>query len=178
MHNLMTVKQVLLAVLARRKRWILLIALAGAAISVPAAWMLSKEPPRFSTGALVLIESRPDRVPLFQDVSPYRPLAIHLAILRSRSLAESVIEALPRASVEDLVANPYGRDWSLEAQNWVRRLRGEEVVVESPQRRALSETSVIPITAGEKETRDSTVEGEPDERLPGLERSVAQNSKA
>ena len=50
-----------------------------------------------------------------------------------------MIESLPRDSVEDLVENPYSVDYILEFQNWIRRLRGEEVVVESPQRRALNE---------------------------------------
>jgi capsular exopolysaccharide synthesis family protein len=37
------------------------------------------------------------------------------------------------------VQNPYSVDYNLEFQNWIRRLRGEEIVVESPQRRALNE---------------------------------------
>jgi uncharacterized protein involved in exopolysaccharide biosynthesis len=50
-----------------------------------------------------------------------------------------VVESLPRNSVDDLITNSYSVDYSLELQNWIRRLRGEEVVVESPQRRALNE---------------------------------------
>jgi polysaccharide biosynthesis transport protein len=139
MDILTLVKQVALSVLNRRKKWVLLSMLGGLVVFIPVAWMMSEEPPRFRTSATILIESRPDRTPLFQEFSPFRPLAVQLAILRSRSLAESVIETLPRASVEDLIENPYYRDYALEMQNRVRRLRGQEVLVESPQRRALSE---------------------------------------
>jgi len=137
--QLIVLKQVALSVLARRKKWVLLVSLLALCLALPVAYVMSKEPPRFRTHALILIESRPDRTPLFQEFSPFRPLAVQLAILNSRSLAESVIEALPRGSVEDLVQNPYDRDWVLEFQNSIRRLRGQEVVVESPQQRALSE---------------------------------------
>ena len=138
-NHLIVLKQVALSVLARRKRWVLLVSLLALCLALPAAYVLSKEPPRFRTSALILIESRPDRTPLFQEFSPFRPLAVQLAILNSRSLAESVIEALPRGSVEDLVQNPYDRDYVLEFQNTIRRLRAQEVVVESPQQRALTE---------------------------------------
>src|SRR3990167_5396196 len=125
--------------MARRKKWVL----AGIALAlllfIPIAYWLSQEPPRYRTSALILIENKPDRSPLFQEFSPYRPLAVQFAILRSRSLAEVVIESLPRATVEDLIENPCSRDYALEFQNWIRRLRGEEIVVESPQRRALAE---------------------------------------
>src|SRR3990172_2888346 len=139
MDILKILKQVAQSVMARRKKWVALgitLALLG---FLPIAYWLSQEPPRFQTAAVILIEKKPDRSPLFQEFSPYRPLAVQFAILRSRSLAEVVIESLPRATVEDLIENPYSRDYALEFQNWTRRLRGEEIVVESPQRRALAE---------------------------------------
>ena len=139
MDILTILKQVAQSVMARRKKWVL----AGIALAlllfIPIAYWLSQEPPRFRTSALILIENKPDRTPLFQEFSPFRPLAVQFAILRSRSLAEVVIESLPRATVEDMIENPYSRDYALEFQNWMRRLRGEEIVVESPQRRALAE---------------------------------------
>lgn len=139
MDILTILKQVAQSVMARRKKWVL----AGIALAlllfIPIAYWLSQEPPRYRTSALILIENKPDRTPLFQEFSPYRPLAVQFAILRSRSLAEVVIESLPRATVEDMIENPYSRDYALEFQNWMRRLRGEEIVVESPQRRALAE---------------------------------------
>jgi polysaccharide biosynthesis transport protein len=139
MNNVQILKQIALSVLARRKKWVLLVSLLGVALFMPIAYMMSKEPPRHRTVSTVLMETRPDRAPLFQEFSPFRPLDVQLAILRSRSLSEAVVESLPRNSVDDLVQYPYSVDYNLEFQNWIRRLRGEEVVVESPQRRALNE---------------------------------------
>lgn len=139
MNNMGLVKQLALSVLNRRKKWVILASLLGLLVFMPIAYVMSKEPPRHRTSAIILMETRPDRSPIFQEFSPFRPLDVQLAILRSRSLSEAVVESLPRNSVEDLVTNSYSVDYSLEFQNWIRRLRGEEVVVESPQRRALNE---------------------------------------
>ena len=129
MDKLIIVKQVAQSVLSRRKKWVALTVLVALAVFIPIAWMASKEPPRFRTAATILIENRPDKTPLFQEFSPFRPLAVQLAILRSRSLGEAVIETLPRASVEDLIENPYYRDYVQELQNTIRRLRGQEIQV-------------------------------------------------
>ena len=139
MDTVSLIKQTIRSVLSRRKKWVLLATIVALALFLPIAYAMSVEPPRFRTSATILIENRPDRTPVFQEFSPFRPLAVQLAILRSRSLAESVIETLPRASVEDLIENPYYRDYAEEVNNWFRRLRGQEPLVESPQRRALAE---------------------------------------
>jgi succinoglycan biosynthesis transport protein ExoP len=139
MDSMITLKQIIQAVLLRRKKWIALATLAAMVAFLPAAYLLSKEPPRYRTGATILVESRPEKTPIFQEYAPFRPIAVQMAILRSRSLAEAVIDTMPRASVDDLTENPYDRDFALEFQNWLRKLRGEEPVVESPQRRALAE---------------------------------------
>jgi succinoglycan biosynthesis transport protein ExoP len=139
MNNVQVLKQIALSVFTRRKKWVLLVSLLGVVVFMPIAFVTSKEPPRHRTVSTILMETRPDRAPLFQEFSPFRPLDVQLAILRSRSLSEAVVESLPRNSVDDLVQNPYSVDYNLEFQNWIRRLRGEEIVVESPQRRALNE---------------------------------------
>jgi polysaccharide biosynthesis transport protein len=139
MNNVQVLKQIALSVFTRRKKWVLLVSLLGVVVFMPIAFVTSKEPPRHRTVSTILMETRPDRAPLFQEFSPFRPLDVQLAILKSRSLSEAVVESLPRNSVDDLVQNPYSVDYNLEFQNWIRRLRGEEVVVESPQRRALNE---------------------------------------
>lgn len=139
MDILSALKQVGLSLIARRKRRIILVTLAVLVVSVPVAYLLSTEPPRYRTAATIFIENKPERASMFQEFSPFRPLPVQLAILRSRILGESVIDALPRASVEDLIENPYSRDYALELQNWARRLRGLDPIVESPQNRALTE---------------------------------------
>lgn len=126
-------------VLRRRKRLLFLATLGVLVVAVPTAYFLAKEPPRYKSTAIVLLEARPTNVPLFQDLSPFRPLPVQLAILQSRSLAESVVDNLPRSSFQDLIDSPYYVDYWLEFQNWIRRLRGREPLVDSPQRRAFSE---------------------------------------
>ncbi len=133
------VKRLGAGVVRRRKRLALLTFLAAALVLGPSAYYLWKEPPRFRTSATILLEARPDRIPIFQEFSPFRPLPVQLAILYSRSLAESVIESLPHASLKELIENPYYVDYMLELRNAYRRLIGTEPEVESPQRRALKE---------------------------------------
>ncbi len=133
------IKQVALSLFARRKKWIVLTTLAALALLVPVAYILSKEPPRFRTTATVLIENKAGKEGVFTEFSPNRPLPVQLAILRSRLLAASVVEALPKASLDDLIRNPYGRDYLGELTDWVTRLRGQEPTIPSPQRFAIAE---------------------------------------
>lgn len=132
-------KQVALSLFARRKKWIVLTTLAALLSLLPASYLLSREPPRYRTTATVLIENKADRTPVFQEFAPYRPLPVQLAILQSRLLAASVVEALPKASVDDLIHNTYGRDYFSDFMNWITRLRGQEPVAASPQKRAVAE---------------------------------------
>lgn len=133
------IKQVALSLFARRKRWIILTTLMALVMLLPAAFVLSQEPPRYRTTATILIENKAERTPVFQEFSPYRPLPVQLAILQSRLLAASVVEALPKAAVDDLVQNPYGRDYLGNVQDSVARLRGTVAPAPSSQRRAVDE---------------------------------------
>jgi capsular exopolysaccharide synthesis family protein len=139
MDILTTLKQLALSLFSRRKRWVVLATGLALVLLLPAGYLLSKEPPRFRTSAVVFLESKGDRIPLFQEFSPSRPMPVQMALLQSRALAEAVIEAMPRASVADLTENPYARDYWMELQNSWRRLQGQEPLIESPQRRALME---------------------------------------
>jgi capsular exopolysaccharide synthesis family protein len=138
MDILTALRQVAWSLFVRRKKWIILTTSLAVALLVPVAYLMSKEPPRYQTVATVFLESKAGS-PLFQEFSPFRPLSVQLAILQSRILALSVLEALPRASVEDLIVNRYSVDFWLESQNWFRRLRGLPPIVESPETRALEE---------------------------------------
>jgi len=132
------VKQIALSLFTRRKKWVIVTVSLSLAVFLPAAYLLSKEPPRYRTVTTIFLESKA-QTSLFQEFSPFRPLQVQLAILQSGILAQSVIEALPRASMEDLIANPYSHDYWLEFQNRFRGLRGMPPIVESPERRALDE---------------------------------------
>src|SRR5215813_11664652 len=133
-----TLKQVALSLFVRRKKCIVVSVAGTLLLFLPLAYLLSREPPRYQTTATIFLESKAGS-PLFEEFSPFRPLSVQLAILQSRALGQSVIEALPRASVQDLIANPYGHDYQVDIQNWFRRLRGEAPVVDSPEVRALEE---------------------------------------
>jgi capsular exopolysaccharide synthesis family protein len=135
-------KQVALSLFARRKRWIVLTTLVALAMLLPAAFVLSKEPPRYRTTATILIENKAERTPVFQEFTPYRPLPVQLAILQSRLLAAAVVEALPKAAVDDLIHNPYGRDYLGDLMEGIGRLRGKVPPSPSTQRRAIDELRV------------------------------------
>ena len=139
MDNATVVKQVAISLFARRKKWVALTTLTALVLLVPTAHRLSKEPPRYRTAATVLIENKAGREPLFQEFSPNRPLPVQLAILQSRVLAASVVEALPKNTLEDLLHNPYGRDYIRDMTDWVERLRGNQPASSTPQSRAVSE---------------------------------------
>ena len=102
-----TVERLVRGVLRRRKRLFFIASLIAMVALLPAAFILSKEPPRYRATAVVLLEARPDRVPVFQDMSPNRPFPVQMAILGSRSLAETVVENLPKASLQELVETSY-----------------------------------------------------------------------
>jgi len=157
MDILTTLKQLALSLFSRRKRWLVLATGLALVLLLPAGYLLSQEPPRFRTSAVVFLESKVDRISLFQEFSS-RPMPVQMALLQSRALAEAVIEALPRASVADLIANPYSRDYWLELQNSWRRLRGQELVVESPQRRALTELQMARVRFNNRRDSNGIVE--------------------
>ncbi|HXH83883.1 MAG TPA: polysaccharide biosynthesis tyrosine autokinase [Candidatus Tectomicrobia bacterium] len=133
------VKRIAQGVLRRRKRLAVVCFLLAAVIALPTAYIVSKQPPRYRTTATILIEARPDRVPLFQEFSPFRPIGVQFAILRSRSLAEAVAEQLPKSSLQDLIEHSYQSDFQVLLGNLYTRLLGAEPEVESPHRRAVNE---------------------------------------
>jgi tyrosine-protein kinase Etk/Wzc len=149
-------KRILQGVLRRRKALLCAVFIGALAILGPLAYYLSEEPPRYQTAATILLETRPDRIPLFQEFSPFRPLPVQLAILRSRSLAESVLDHMPRTSFQEVADNQYALDYGKALKDLYRRLRGMPVEVESPQRRALTELQAARVTF-EAKGRDGIV---------------------
>ncbi len=133
------IKQVAASLFARRKKWMVLTSVATFCALAPAAYLLSKEPPRYRTSATIFIENKAERAPVFPEFSPVRPVPVQLAILQSRLLAASVVEALPRAASEDLIQNPYSKDYWGDFMNWIGRLRGQEPPADNPARRAVVE---------------------------------------
>jgi succinoglycan biosynthesis transport protein ExoP len=91
-----------------------------------------------ATATLFLIPERTDPV-FMRELMPVEVNSLYIAILRSRSLAQAVTEALPRESREELSNRVVFRDYVLTFTNAIRRLRGEDVIVYSPTEIALRE---------------------------------------
>jgi succinoglycan biosynthesis transport protein ExoP len=113
---------------------------------LPLAFVISKEPPRYRTSAVLLLEARPDRVPVFQDMSPIRPLPVQLAILSSRSLAETVVENLSNTAIQELLETSYQLDPAQTLANAYMRWRGMEPPAPNPSRAALAELQRARVT--------------------------------
>jgi capsular exopolysaccharide synthesis family protein len=126
-------------VLRRRKRLFLISSLVAVVLLMPVAFVLSKEPPRYRATAVVLLEARPDRVPVFQDMVPNRPFPVQMAILSSRSLAETVVENLPKASLQELIETSYQTNLLSSLLSAYQGWRGIEPPAPNPMRRALAE---------------------------------------
>jgi polysaccharide biosynthesis transport protein len=101
--------------------------------------LLSRSGPRFTASATVLIEVSPDRIPLFREFAPHRPVGVQLAILRSRSLSEVVLDSLPKATLDELRTNRYYVDYKLTLSNTLLGIVGHEPMVQSPREQALQE---------------------------------------
>jgi uncharacterized protein involved in exopolysaccharide biosynthesis len=133
-------------VVRRRKRLAAVTAVLAFLALLPLAYYITKEPPRYRTSAVVLLEARPDRVPVFQDMSPMRPLPVQLAILNSRSLAETVIENLSNSAQQELIETSYRLDPLQALTNAFLRWRGLEPPPVHPTRAALAELQRARVT--------------------------------
>jgi polysaccharide biosynthesis transport protein len=141
-----TLEGVVRGVVRRRKDLALISIVAALIVTVPTAYLLSREPPRYRTSAVVLLEARPDRVPVFQEFTPFRALPIQMAILRSRSLAEAVLDGLPKASFQELVDNSYAGDHWQRLTNLYLRWRGMVPEPIDARRKALAELQYWRVT--------------------------------
>ena len=139
MSHWQLLKRLTQGIVRRRKRLVLLSVVVALMILLPVAYYLPKAPPRFRSTATVLLQTQPNPVPVFQEFAPSRPLAVQLSILKSRSLAESVLEMLPEAARKDLIENPLYVDYFELIYNAYVRLRGVEPQAPDPQRRAVQE---------------------------------------
>jgi uncharacterized protein involved in exopolysaccharide biosynthesis len=54
-----TLKQVAQSLFVRRKKWIVLTILGALIVTMPAAYLISREPPRYQTTATIFLESKP-----------------------------------------------------------------------------------------------------------------------
>src|SRR6185369_16725099 len=146
MESWSILERIVRGVMRRRKRLALITTIVALVTILPIAYYASKEPPRFRSMAVVLLEARPDRTPVFQELSPIRPFPVQMAILNSRSLAETVVENLPSASLQELLETSYQADLVQSLHNAYLRWRGIEPPTPNANRRALAELQRARVT--------------------------------
>lgn len=133
-------ERIVRGVLRRRKRLALITALAALVVLLPVAYYASKQKPRYRSSATVLLEARPDdRTPVFRDYIPQRPLPVQLAILSSRSLAETVVESLSSSSRQELITPSDDVDYWQALSNAYMRWQGIELPARSVSQTALAD---------------------------------------
>lgn len=119
----------------KRRRWMALALFL--AVALPTAVVIMQMEPRYESAGTVWVEEQ--NVPVFQDLTQRGRLPVLLTILQSRSLAVSVVDALPRKAYDELLRNRYESDWTEPFTNFARRLRGRPVAAVSPREQVISE---------------------------------------
>ena len=123
----------------RRHKFLLAGTFVGIAVPLLAMVYFTSRPLYVST-ATVAIESSPlEQTAFFREIPKKDSLATILAVLKSRSLTEGIVEALPRESFDELLAQPQYTDYVLTLTNMVKRWAGRPPTVLSPQQRAVTE---------------------------------------
>lgn len=120
-------------------RWRIVIAVFLAIALPTVVWTIMATEDTYEAHAtLFLLPERSNPAFMREFTSP-EVNALYHVLLRSRSLAQGVTEALPKESRDELSRRLGVRDYLLAAMNHVRRLRGMEVVVYSPSEQAIRE---------------------------------------
>ncbi|RPI07738.1 MAG: hypothetical protein EHM71_09885, partial [Zetaproteobacteria bacterium] len=125
----------------RRHKKLVVLTFAALAGPMMLVLYLTRQPVYISK-ATVSIE--PSAVALAQisfarEALPKSVLASHMVLLKSRSLAESVMDAVPRETIDDLLTAAQYTDYWLLATNTVYGWLGKPPVVLSPRERAITE---------------------------------------
>lgn len=122
-------------------RWKLVLVVFVLAAAPVAAWAMLMVPKTFDATASIFIEDvkTGPQSGILRDWLPPSDATMQNAMLRSRSMAETVTESLSREATEELLQRAMHRNYLLEFQNAIRRLLGREVVVHSPRQRILAE---------------------------------------
>jgi len=129
---------ILRGIVRRHKRLVAVVFLVLAIPSLTAVYFSSRT--FYVSTATIAIDSSPlDQSPLFKDLTRKDTMATHLVLLKSRSFTESVVEALPKESFEELLTDSQYTDYILALTNWVKGWLGKPPTVLSPQQRAVAE---------------------------------------
>jgi polysaccharide biosynthesis transport protein len=92
-----------------------------------------------SRGMISIEPSALAELPFLREAPRKDTIATHMVLLKSRSLSEAVIEALPKESLEEILAHRQHTDYGLLLKNTVNRWVGRPQTVLSPQEQAIAE---------------------------------------
>jgi len=120
-----------------RKRWWVILGSFLLVIVPGGILVYSTTPKLYEATATLFFEEAKGENPLLRGLVPLDEIALNLAILRSRSLAQAVIDVLPRESREELLKESWWARNTDHLYNLLRRALGRQVVVDSPQEQLL-----------------------------------------
>jgi capsular exopolysaccharide synthesis family protein len=121
-----------------RARWVLILALFALVLVPGGIAVYTTSPKLYEASATLFFEEPKSENSLLRGMLPLEETALNLAILRSRSLAQGVIDVLPRESKEDLLKRTWWSEHKDRALEAVGPLLGLSVAaVTSPQEQAL-----------------------------------------
>jgi polysaccharide biosynthesis transport protein len=119
-------------------RWRLVLAVSLAVALPTIVWTVFLTPETYEgTATLFLLPEKSD--PGLRDFVNPEVNALYQVMLTSRSVAQAVVETLPRESRDELSRRIGLQDYVLIAMNQIRRWQGQEVVVYSPTEMATRE---------------------------------------
>ena len=128
--------------LARRvaaNRWrLMLIIFVAIAVPVIVGTLIATENTYEASATLFLLPEKTDPG-ILREFSIPEVNALYQVILTSRTVAQGVVETLPKESRDELSRRIGVRDYLLIPMNQLRRWRGEEVIVYSPSELAIRE---------------------------------------
>jgi succinoglycan biosynthesis transport protein ExoP len=109
----------------------------GIALPGLALISLTGQPQYVSTATIAIEPSAVQQV--LKDIPRNDNVAVNMVLLKSRSLGEGVLEALPKESFEELLANSQYTDYRLVLTNTIKGWLGKPPTVLSPKDRAIAE---------------------------------------
>ena len=120
------------------QRWKLIL-LGFLVVSIPTIALTIMTSEDTYDASATLFVSKEEKDDALKDLVTTEVNALYHVVLRSRTLAQNVVEALPRESRDELSRRIGIGDYMLLVQNQIRRWRGQNVVVYSPTEDAIRE---------------------------------------
>jgi capsular exopolysaccharide synthesis family protein len=139
--------------------WRLSLLICGGVAAPVAVWALLFLPKNYEAVATIFLEdARRGPVSILRDWIPSSDASFQNALLRSRTLAEAVVDTLPADTIDEMLKRAMYRDYLLGGQNLIRRLFGREPIVYSKKQRVVQElvgarVRFVSLPSGEVEIR-------------------------